>query len=169
MASANNSQTTDWNWRFFKSFVEAIEEDEKKKEKEMAKRHRQSIDDDFSPPGESHSDWKNIEPDGVSFVSTHQPGSLKDWSCFKIRKDERLAVEMKKERLWDSLPRGKDEATLQKAEEIRRQCEQLDIPYDEKSEQFMSRLMHKARKLQKEGQTSKEEALAEAVKKLTMF
>ena len=67
------------------------------------------------------------------------------------------------------MPRGKDEATLQKAEEIRRQCEQLDIPYDEKSEQFMSRLMHEARKLQKEGQTSKEEALAEAVKKLTMF
>ena len=162
MASANNSQTTDWNWRFFKSFVEAIEEDEKKKEKEMAKRHRQSIDDDFSPPGERHSDFPFV-------VTTYQPGSLQDWSCFKIRKDERLAVEMKKERLWDSLPRGKDEATLQKAEEIRRQCEQLDIPYDEKSEQFMSRLMHKARKLQKEGQTSKEEALAEAVKKLTMF
>lgn len=170
MASANNSKSNDYTC--FNHF-QAIEEDKKKKEKEMERRWCQRINNDFSPPGSRDSEWKHRKPDGLTNVTTLQPGSLKEWACFKIRKEERLALEIKKERAWDSLPGGwLDDATIQKAMEkegFTDPWNQLDLHYCETPDEFTNWLIEEARKLMNEGQTSEEDAMAEAVKKMTTF
>ena len=170
MASANNSKSNDYTC--FNHF-QAIEEDKKKKEKEMERRWRKRIDDDFSAPGSRDTIWTHLNRDGLTLITTYQPGSLKEWACFKIRKEERLALEMKKERAWDSLPGGwLEDKIIQKAMEdegFTNPWHSLDLHYFETADQFTNRLIGEARKLVKEGQTSEEDLLAEAVKKMTTF
>ena len=153
----------------------AIEKDEKKKEKELERERRwkERINGDFMPPGTRLTNWARPNPDGITLVTTYQPGSLKEWACFKIRKEERLALEIRKERAWDSLPGGwLEDEVIQKAMEdegFNDPWHSLDLHYFETADQFTIRLIGEGRKLVNEGKSTEEQCLTEAIKNMTHF
>ena len=162
-------------YKLFRATKENERKTKSKEEKEMEreKRWRKKIDRDFSPPGTRNIDWTYSKPDGITVYTTYKPGTLKEWASYRIRKNERLALEIKKERAWDSLPGGwLEEDQIQnslKNEGFTEPWNQLDMHYFENADEFTNRLIGEARKLVNEGQTSEDESLAEAVKKMTTF